>query len=332
METLNFSKQDAAPSLSAPFYKQELNELRIEKLANRITIISFILPCLIGAILVYVYLDISHRVVDAKDSGKSEIEQITQDMETKINAMDVEIAKLKFSLNQQLPAITAQIEELSDLKANREETLASLKSLKTDMANSKNKYQAAIHIIDRTNKENLAIINKTGDRLKKNAQDFEQKISQQMDTLDSQVNASMAGVETRFNEKLTTFQTSIKKDLTRMEDLNLKLASYQMTLKTLGEDLSQTKAAFKKQLKQTVSQKELKTLKSQLNQKINQKALAPGIDKFNKSIDTRLTQLEKKVNSALANINGKRAKTKKTAPVIISVPEPGKISEKDLTN
>lgn len=346
METLKISREDAAaPSLSASFYKQELNDLKIERLGNRITIISFILPCLIGAILVYVYMDITHRVVDAKDSRKSEIEIITQDMEMKTNAINVEIAKLKFSLDQQLPAITAQIEELSVLKANREETLASLESLKTDMAHNTDQYQAAIHIIDRTNKENLAIINKTGDRLKNNAQAFEQRIAQRMETLETQSNETLAAVETRFNETLTAFETSLKKDLARMETLDLNLASYEMTMKTLGEDLSQTKAAFHKQLQQTVSQKEVESLKNQLKLKINQKALTTGLDKLNKSIDTRLTQLEKNVNKALANaskpariktISSKTAKksppeTKKTDPLVISVPEPGKISETDLT-
>ncbi len=334
METLKISREDTAPSLSASFYKQELNELKIEKLGNRITIISFILPCLIGAILVYVYMDITHRVVDAKDSRKSEIELITQDMEMKINATNVEIAKLKFSLDQQLPAITAQIEEISVLKANREETLASLESLKTDMTHNTDQYQATIHIIDRTNKENLAIINKTGDRLKNNAQAFEQHISQRMKTL-----------ETRFNETLTAFETSLKKDLARMESLDLNLSSYEMTIKTLGEDLSQTKAAFNKQLQQTVSQKEVESLKNQLKLKINHKALTTGLDKLNKSIDTRLTQLEKNVNKALGNagksaitktISSKTQKksppeTKKIVPLVISVPEPGKISETDLT-
>ena len=345
METLKISREDAAPSLSASFYRQELNELKIEKLGNRITIISFILPCLIGAILVYVYMDITHRVVDAKDSGKSEIEQITQDMEMKTNAINVEIAKLKFFQDQQLPAITAQIEELSVLKANREETLASLESLKKNMAHNTDQYQAAIHIIDRTNKENLVIINKTGDRLKNNAQAFEQRISQRLETLETQSDETLVSVETRFNKTLTAFETSLKKDLARMESLDLNLASYEMTMKTLGEDLSQTKAAFNKQLQQTVSQKEVESLKNQLKLKINQKALTNGLDKLNKSIDTRLIKLEKNVNKALGNaskpartktISSKTQKksppeTKKAAPLVISVPEPGKISETDLT-
>jgi len=349
METLKISKEDSRPfpSLSGSFYKQELNELKIEKLGNRITIISFILPCLIGAILVYVYMDINNRVVDAKDSGQSKIERVTQDMEIKINAVNVEIAKLKFSQDQQLPAITAQIEELSVLKANREETLASLETLKKDVTRNADQYKAAIHILDRTHKENLAIINKTGDRIKNNAQDFEQRISQRMETLETQSNKTLAAIEIRFKEALMAFETSLKKDLTRMETLDLSLASYEMTMKTLGEDLSQTKAAFNKQLKQTVSRKEAENLKNQLKLKINQDTLTRGLDKLNKTIDIRLKQLEKNVKKALSTASRPdktktiRAKTKKnqpsppktkeTVPLVISVPESGKISETDLT-
>jgi hypothetical protein len=292
-------------------------------------------------------MDINHRVVDAKDFGQSELELISQDMEIKINAINVEIAKLKFSQDQQLPAITAQIEELSVLKANREETLASLESLKREVAHNTDQYKTAIHILDRTSKENLAIINKTGDRLKNNAKTFEQRISQRMENIETQSNEALTAIETRFNGALTAFEISLKKDLDRMESLDLSLTSYEMTMKTLGEDLIQTKAAFNKQLKQTVSQKELKNLKNQLKLKINQEAFASGLAQLNKTINTRLKQLEKNVNQALSNAarpaktqsrtskakvrQTSPPKTKKTIPLVITVPESGKISETDLT-
>jgi len=85
------------------------------------------------------------------------------------------------------------------------------KSLKADLAHNTDQYQGAIHIIDRTNKENLAIINETGDRLTNNAQAFEQGISQRMENLETQSNETLVAVETRFNETLTAFETSLKK-------------------------------------------------------------------------------------------------------------------------
>ncbi len=332
METLKISKEDDIHSLSASIYKQELNELKIEKLGNRITIISFILPCLIGAIVFYAYMDINHRVVDAKDSGQTEIQQITQDMEDKINAMNVEMAKLKFSQEQQLPAITAQIEELSVLKANREDTLAALETLKKEVTHTTDQYKAAIHIIDRTSKENLGIINTTGDRLQKNAEAFEQSTTQRLTTVETQLNEALRAVETRFNGAITALEATIKKDLSRMESLNLSLASYEMTMKTFGKDLE--------------------SLNTQLKKKISQETLTNGLDQLRKTVETRLQQIENRLSKALAAMDkGKTqsvvSKSRKTGetdskdkkknsptkpePIIIMVPESGKISEKDLT-
>ena len=345
METLKTFREnnDEIHSLSASLYKQELNELKIEKLGNRITIISFILPCLIGAVLLYAYMDINHRVVDAKDSGQSEIQQITQEMESKINAMNVEMARLKFNQEQQFPAITARIEELSQLKADREETLASLKTLEKEMAHTADQYKAAIHIIDRTSKENLAIINDTGDRIKKDVQAFEETATQRLTT-----------IETRFNESLAALETAIKKDLARMETLNLSLASYEMTIKTLGKDLAETKSNFNQQLQQTISRNELESVKKQLQGKTDRKTLTAELDKLRKNIDAQLKQLEnasraqaraggdaaaESVSAAPPRKQSVSSQSKKSfspekeeaAPPIITVPEPGKISEMDLT-
>ena len=350
METLKTSKENDIHSLSASIYKQELNELKIEKLGNRITIISFILPCLIGAIIFYAYVDINHRVVDAKDSGQTEIQLITREMEDKINAMNVEMARLKFSQEQQLPAITAQIEELSVLKANREETMAALETLEKEVAHTTDQYKAAIHIIDRTSKENLAIINTTGDRIKKNAEAFEQSTTQRLTTVETQLNEALKGVENRFNEAIMALETSIKKDIARMETLNLNLASYEMTMKTFGEDLAETKSAFNKKLKQTMSRQDLENINTQLKKKISRQTLTNGLDQISKTVDTRLQKLENKLSKALSAMekrntqsvaspkatvtkpNKKQSPAKsKPEPLIIMVPESGKISESDLT-
>lgn len=86
-------------------YQEEINTLRIDKLANRVTIISIILPCLIGAILVFAYLDMKERVVDVDTSKQSQYENISRQLEEKLNALDVKIAKNRLDLDNTLPEI-----------------------------------------------------------------------------------------------------------------------------------------------------------------------------------------------------------------------------------
>ena len=351
---MKISKGNDAASISASLYKQELNELKIEKLGNKITIISFILPCLIGAILFYVYMDINNRVVDAKDSGKSEIQMMAQDVEAQLNAMNVEVARLKFSLEQELPAITARIEELGALKANREETLASLGTLEKEVANTAEQYKSAIHIIDRTSRENLSIINKTGDRLQENATAFEERITQQLETAETNFKVAMAAVEGKITHAVSTVKNAVESDLERLESLNLNLASYETTIKTLGEDLKLAKTDFNTRLKQTVQQDAFESLKARMHQKVEQKDLEKALKDLKAQLTLRLSRLEKemanpKISPAKAAPHTratppgatsqtknrapalKQKKPKPEPPLIITVPEPGKILEGDLS-
>lgn len=89
----------------AAMYHQEINTLKIEKLSQRITIISIIIPCIIIAILAFAYIDMKERVVDVDENQGSHVEQIARTLEEKLNALDVRIAKATFDLDEKLALI-----------------------------------------------------------------------------------------------------------------------------------------------------------------------------------------------------------------------------------
>ncbi len=64
---------DSDNEITDSIYHQEINSLKIDKLSNRVTIISIIIPCLIGAILIFAYLDMKERVVGADLTKKKPI-------------------------------------------------------------------------------------------------------------------------------------------------------------------------------------------------------------------------------------------------------------------
>ena len=55
------SLEDDKPGIEGEMFQQEANTLKIEKLSQRVTIISVIIPCIIIAILAFVYLDINRE-------------------------------------------------------------------------------------------------------------------------------------------------------------------------------------------------------------------------------------------------------------------------------
>ena len=105
-----FSIADATDGsdAAAALYREELNDLKIEKLSNRVTLISVLLPCLIGAIIAYAYYDFKNSVTTLQNSGISQLETLVKDFEVKINAIEVDLAKMKFSMEKDIPELNAQ--------------------------------------------------------------------------------------------------------------------------------------------------------------------------------------------------------------------------------
>ena len=60
-----FSADDDEPEA---IVQDELRELKIEKLGQRVTLLTILIPCMIGVILVITYLDIKDRVTRSYDT------------------------------------------------------------------------------------------------------------------------------------------------------------------------------------------------------------------------------------------------------------------------
>ena len=63
------------------FYHEEMKDLRIEKLSQRITLILILLPCLIAVAIYFGYRNLAGRVSQSHDTGSLEIQRLTQELE-----------------------------------------------------------------------------------------------------------------------------------------------------------------------------------------------------------------------------------------------------------
>jgi uncharacterized phage infection (PIP) family protein YhgE len=73
----------------------QVDELRIEKLSTRVTIISIMIPVLIAVVLAITYLDIKKRVAHTEDTGTSGVENLSKDMESRFSTLSVRQANLE---------------------------------------------------------------------------------------------------------------------------------------------------------------------------------------------------------------------------------------------
>ncbi len=76
-------------------FAEERSDLRLEKLTQKVTIISILLPVLIGVILIISYLDIKSRVSTVQDTGESGVQSLSQNLESRFSSLSVKFAALE---------------------------------------------------------------------------------------------------------------------------------------------------------------------------------------------------------------------------------------------
>ncbi len=70
-------------------FEEEIKDRRIEKLSQRITFVSILIPCLIAVILFVAYFDIKKRVGSMHSSG----EVVSQDLDSRLSLVSEKTGK-----------------------------------------------------------------------------------------------------------------------------------------------------------------------------------------------------------------------------------------------
>ncbi len=73
-----FNADDQDPEA---FYREEIKDLRVEKLSQRIMLLSILLPILIGVAIFFAYRDLTGRVDHGQDTGSLEVQRLSRKLE-----------------------------------------------------------------------------------------------------------------------------------------------------------------------------------------------------------------------------------------------------------
>jgi DNA repair exonuclease SbcCD ATPase subunit len=116
----------------------QVDELRIEKLSHRITLISILIPVLIVVVLVMAYLDIKRRVTLTEDTGAVTAQHLSQDLESRFSSLSLSqahieeaLTKLQDQTNQSLAQTQVNLKKLEDGLKQSRNTMASQKEVKS---------------------------------------------------------------------------------------------------------------------------------------------------------------------------------------------------------
>ncbi|MCJ8501269.1 hypothetical protein [Desulfatitalea alkaliphila] len=146
----------------------EINELRLEKISQRVTLISIIIPVLIVVVLVIAYLDMKKRVVQTEDSGAIEFRKLSSDLESRFSSLSLrqaqleeDLAQLTASNDHAMAGIQVRFEKMHDALNELRGIALDQKRLDAVRASLEKEIQAVAATVaaaDKTAKENNALM------------------------------------------------------------------------------------------------------------------------------------------------------------------------------
>ena len=186
--------------------QDELRELKIEKLGQRVTLLTILIPCMIGVILVITYLDIKDRVTRTYDTGAIGVQKLSKDLASKFSSLSLEQAKINDIQAKTIPEL--------------EKSAAFLKSRITKLQKS------MTQVTDSTiSRDELTRVAKN---LSNKIADIPQDLKPDFDAL-TRADEQMAEDTQRMSDELKLLSDS-------MAEIDNRLASIRKKIETVGEN------------------------------------------------------------------------------------------------
>lgn len=309
-DNLNFDDEEELPKhtgseIPASTHHEEINTLKIDKLSNRVTIISIIIPCLIGAILIFAYLDMKERVVDVDQTKQNQVDRISQQLEEKLNALDVKIARNRYDLDSKLPelnnktvSIEGRIAKLVSGKADNKTIQNQFVKLEKRVSNNANQDKVTLQTFERVNKETLSAITKNQNLFDKTAQQIKEDIALFKEEFD-------AGL--------------------------LELSDYEQQIGELRMNLSLLDKKYKRLYQETISQVQLdeKLIQLKTDLSAHMEKIDEQVDTLNRELLSNIARIQKDIDLLPASFSPKNSTRKIPTG---TTPKPQiKIEEESLT-
>jgi DNA repair exonuclease SbcCD ATPase subunit len=220
----------------------QVDELRIERLSQRMTLITILIPVLIVVILGVAYLDIKKRVIRTEDTGAQTVHQLSEDLESRFSNLSLSQAHLEEALariekqtSQALAKAQVSLKKLDEALAKARKSMASQKEL-----------QDASQKMDR----GLANVARSADEIRAQMDLLNQSLPSRLGQLDQRMSELDAGLA-EFQKKIVGLENS-KIDKAAL-DLALKLEILK-TKRTFEVQIEELKAQIQSLKRQSATQ------------------------------------------------------------------------------
>jgi chromosome segregation ATPase len=231
------------------------------------------LPIFIGVILFFIYLDMKDQVMEVDTAKNTQVDHVSRQMEEKMNALDIRIAKNRFDLDEKLPALekkndslAQQLAKLSASKADVNALDEGFVSLEKKLSrqeqriqNNADQDQANLAEIERINSTLLASLAENRDQFKKEVQALKQELAtlqaleQEMASLET-LTQELTSIQNRMDDNLADLQSIekmvglLKEQVSGLENQIMSRTEISRRLIALKSDVDQSLADLEKQL------------------------------------------------------------------------------------
>jgi len=209
-----FSDEDQDPET---FYQEEIKDLKVEKLSQRVTLLSILLPILMGIAIFFAYRDLTGRVSLTQDTGSMEVQRLSKQLQDISKEFNDKLITFTTTLSSQdkefdstvsgkLAAVNKNVNALNNnlksLDENLNKTRRTVKSLGASKADKKSQ-DAAIAKVNAA----LKTLNAELKSLATLRQDFT-AMSSNIKNLENKLNAAALAVE-RSGQDLKQLQADL---------------------------------------------------------------------------------------------------------------------------
>jgi len=233
---------DSEPESARTLYQDEAKDRRVEKISHRVTIISILIPVLIGVVFYIAYRDVTSRVSQSQDTGSMEIQNLSTQLQDKFDEISSKYGELEASLAQKLTALEKVDKAMKANLKNAENTVLKINATKAD----KKDQQDAIAKIDialnpiRKELKDLSTMRNDLKTLTAELQSLDTDVQQKLTTMSANVDKALQNLTTIQSDMSALSNQKLDKDALQLELLKAK-KSYQ-------KELDLTKTALDKRL------------------------------------------------------------------------------------
>ena len=273
--------------------RDDMQELKLEKLSQRVTLITILIPILIAVIIVVSYLDIKQKVAQTQTTGTMGVQNLSKDLESRFSSLSVRQAKLEDNLQKQTKTLEKDWAQYAVQKKKLEDKITVLSQKmadKNDLTETTKRFNAALGTLQEeisTLHTNLETVEASATKSLNQVISLAEETQQKFDTLSQTIS-------TLTDEKLDRNQLDLA---LKIRDLKLQ-EQFQERTKILEDEI----ASLKKKS-----------------------------DQLSKELNAALDQIKKISTSQAAQKTKQQTVTPKaTPPAPAPTPKAGKIVEQDL--